>query len=188
MASATAMMAVTMAATAISTGIGIYSSIQQSQQQQAQAEYQADIARRNADLAEQKASAERRAGYEQAALKRLQTAQLISRQRAQAGASGVEVDSGSFEDIAEATAMSGEMDAINAYNAGVDAAYNAEIGAWNYRNQAEAYDDAAGNAAAGGTLAAIGQGIGGIAQMGSVWNSFRTPASDAAARQKAAGA
>jgi len=164
-----------MAATAISTGIGIYSSIKQSQAQQAQAEYQSAVARRNAELAEQQASSLRRQAFEDKQSKRLQTARLLASQRAAAGASGVAVDMGSFEDVAEDTAARGEMDALNAYNKGMDSGYNAEVQAWNYKTTAEAQDMAADYAGTAGTLNAIGQGIGGIAQMGSVWNAFRNP-------------
>jgi hypothetical protein len=173
-------------ATAIGTAISVAGAITQSQAQARQqsyqsdlAQYQADVQRENSKLAEQQASAERKAGYENMQNERLKTAKLISHQRALAGASGAAVDQGSFEDVAEDTAALREIDAINAYNKGIDAGYNSEIQAWNYRSsaggydaQASAYDAASQSTAATGTLAAIGQGIGGIAQMGSTWASF----------------
>lgn len=172
MASATTLMVASLAATALSTGIGVYSSIKQGQAQQAQAEYQSKVARRNAELAEQQASAQRMQGYEQMQAERLKTARLIGQQRAQAGASGVAVDSGSFEDVAEDTKAAGEFDAINAYNQGIDRAYNSEIQAWNYKSQAEGYQSQADAIGSTSTLSAIGQGIGGIANMGSTWAQF----------------
>lgn len=172
MAATTAIMAASLAATAISTGIGVYSSIKQGQAQQAQAEYQSKVAQRNADLAEQQASAQRMQGYEQMQAERLKTARLIGQQRAQAGASGVAVDSGSFEDVAEDTKAAGEFDAINAYNRGVDAGYNSEIQAWNYNSQAEGYQAQADAIGSTSPLNAIGQGIGGIANVGSTWAMF----------------
>ena len=172
MASATTLMVASLAATALSTGIGVYSSIKQGQAQQAQAEYQSKVAQRNADLAEQQASAQRMQGYEQMQAERLKTARLIGQQRAQAGASGVAVDSGSFEDVAEDTASAGEFDAKNAYNSGIDKAYNNEIQAWNYDSQAAGYQAQANAAGQSSMLNAIGTGIGGIAQMGSTWANF----------------
>lgn len=185
-ATSSVLMAASLAATALSTGIGVYSSIQQGKAQAAQAKaaenqarYQSEVARRNADMAEQQASAQRMQGFEAAQAERLKTARLIGRQRAQAGASGVAVDSGSFEDVAEDTASAGEFDAINAYNSGIDKAYNTEIQAWNYNNQAAGYDAQADSygmqASAAGptsTLNAIGSGIGGIANIGSTWAQF----------------
>jgi len=157
---------------AIGTAISVAASIQQSQAQAAQQEYQAKIARRNSELAEQQASAQRMQGYEEMQNERLKTARLIGQQRAQAGASGVAVDSGSFLDVAEDTAARGEIGAINAYHKGLDAGYNSEIQAWNYESQAAGYDYAAGQAQSSGVLSAIGQGIGGIADMGSTWAKF----------------
>lgn len=169
---ATALMATSLAMAAISTGIGVFSSIKQGQAQQAQAEYQAKVAQKNADLAEQQASAQRMQGYENMQAQRLKTARLIGQQRAQAGASGVAVDSGSFEDVAEDTKAAGEFDAINAYNAAIDKSYNSEIQAWNYESQAAGYQSQADSIGSTSMLSAIGTGIGGIANMGSTWAQF----------------
>ena len=166
------MMTASLIATAVSTAIGVASTIQQSQAQAAQMEYQSKVAQRNADLAEQQASAQRMQGFEEMQTERLKTARLIGQQRAQAGASGVAVDSGSFLDVAEDTAARGDIAAINAYNKGIDSGYNSEIQAWNYESQAAGYDYAAGQAQSSGVLSAIGQGIGGIADMGSTWAKF----------------
>lgn len=189
MFSSTALMAASMAMSAIGTGIGVAGSIQQSQRQASQQEYQgkmaryqADIQRQNQKLAEEQASAERKAGYENMSAERLKTARLIGQQRAIAGASGVAVDMGSFEDVAEDTAGRGEIDAVNAYNRGIDSGYNAEIQAWNYGSsaagldaQASAYESAASQTRSGGIMSAIGQGIGGIADMGTTWAKFSNP-------------
>ena len=179
--------AVSLAMTAIGTVAGIASSASQAQAQSAQAEYQSKIAQRNADLAEQQASAQRMQGYENMAAERLKTARLIGQQRAQAGASGVAVDSGSFLDVAEDTAARGDIAAINAYNKGIDTGYNSEIQAWNYESQAAGYDYSAGQAQSAGVLSAIGQGIGGIADMGSTWAKFNdNPAPKTTLNQRAA--
>lgn len=164
--------AISLTMAAIGTAVSVASGVQQAQAQQAQAEYQSKVARRNAELAEQQASAQRMQGYEQMQAERLKTARLIGQQRAQAGASGVAVDSGSFEDVAEDTKAAGEFDAINAYNQGIDRAYNSEIQAWNYNSQAEGYQAQADAIGSTSTLSAIGSGIGGIANMGSTWAQF----------------
>ena len=176
MMTSTALMATSLALSAIGTAVGVASSIQQSQAQAAQQEYQSKIAQQNAKLAEQQASAQRMQGYEAMAAERLKTAKLIGQQRAQAGASGVSLDSGSILDVAEDTAATGEMNAINAFNQGIDSGYNSEIQAWNYESQAAGYDSAAGQARSSGLMSAVGQGIGGIADMGSTWAKFSNPA------------
>ena len=55
-------------------------------------------------------------------------------------ASGAAVDVGSNLDLQADTAAQGEIDALDAYNAGLDSAYNYELQAHNYRQQAAAYD------------------------------------------------
>lgn len=163
---------VAMMAGGIGTGLGVVSSIQTAKTQSAQAKYQADVARQNQELAEQQAGAERRQGYENMLTQRQETAKLIGRQRAAAGASGAAVDVGSNLDLQSDTAFQGEIDAINAYNKGLDAAYNSQIQAWNYGQQADAYDAAAGSTKNAGYLNAASTAIGGIADIGTTWAKF----------------
>lgn len=168
----TTMLVVGALTTIASTGFGVYNSIQQSKAQQAQAEYQSAVAQKNQELAEEKASAERRQGYENMINQRQKVAKIIGQQRAAAGASGALVDYGSNLDLQADTASQGEIDAINEYNKGLDSAYNAEIQAWNYGQQAAAYDSQASYAASSGTSNAIGTAIGGIASLGSTWGKY----------------
>lgn len=170
--------AISLGTTALSTGMGVYSSIQQGKAQSAQARYQADVTRQNQELAEQQASAERREGYENMITRRQETAKLIGRQRAAAGASGAAVDVGSNLDLQADTAAMGEMDAINAYNQGLDSGYNHEIQAHNYGQQARAYDAQAGSAKRAGYLNAASAAIGGIAEMGSTWAGYKAKQMD----------
>ena len=166
-------LAISLASTAASTAVGVYSSIQQGKAQQAQADYQAKVAKQNQDLAEQQVSAERMAGYEAAQAQRQKAAKLIGAQRAAGGASGAVVDFGSNLDLQADTAAQGELDAINAYNKGIDAAYNSEIQAWNYGNQATAYEQSGQAAKRAGYLNAASTALGGIADMGSTWASYK---------------
>ncbi|WP_298069395.1 hypothetical protein [uncultured Mailhella sp.] len=161
--------AIMLTATALSTAVGVGSAIQQGKVQKQQAEYQSAVARQNQQLAEQQADAERRQGYENMVTKRQETAKLIGRQRAAAGASGAAVDEGSNLDLQADTAAQGEMDAINAYNQGLDRAYNSEIQAQNYGNQASAFDMQGQNSERAGYLNAASAAVGGIADMGSTW-------------------
>lgn len=165
--------AISLGATALGTGMGVISSIQQGKAQAAQAQYQADVARQNQELAERQAGAERREGYEAMITKRQETARLIGRQRAAAGASGAAVDVGSNLDLQADTAAQGEIDALNAYNAGLDSAYNYELQAHNYKQQAAAYDAQGRGASRAGYLNAMSAAIGGIAEMGSTWAGYK---------------
>ena len=103
---------------------------------------------------------------------RQETARLIGRQRAAAGASGAVVDVGSNLDLQADTAAQGEIDAINTYNQALDRAYNYDVQAVNYGNQAAAYDASASSTKKAGYINAFGTAIGGLATMGSTWAKF----------------
>ena len=165
--------AISLTATALGTAMSVVSSVQQGKAQSAQAKYQADVARQNQDLAEQQADAQARQGYENMISQRQETAKLIGRQRAAAGASGATVDVGSNLDLQADTAFQGEIDAVNLYNQGLDAAYNSQIQAWNYGQQADAYDAGADSAKTQGYLNAAGAALGGIADIGTTWGKYK---------------
>lgn len=128
---------------ATSLVVGAVGSIYQNQAVKAQANAQAqqaqanaDIANQNAKLAEDEARLARREGYENKLKKRQEVAGLIGSQRAAQGASGALVDAGSFMDTTLDTIDKGESDALKMEQQGYDAAYQKELEAYNYRNQA----------------------------------------------------
>lgn len=165
MAFSAVMAGVGLLGTAVSTA-GAY---QQAQQQKAAAEYQSEVARQNQELAQDQAKAQRKEGYEGMIRKRQEVAGLIGSQRAIAGASGAQVDQGSFLDLNLDTAEKGEMDALAIYQQGLDKAHNSEIQAWNSGQQAQAYAwqaDRSNPMLAAGTTA-----IGGLTQVGSNFGS-----------------
>lgn len=137
------------------------------------AEYNARIAENNAKLAENQASSERRQGYDEAMSIRLKGAKAVSAQRAAMGASGAVVDYGSTLDTILDTTQLSEIDAINAYNKGIDNAYNYDIEASNYRTQAQSYLSQASSyySAAGSVTPNYSSALGGIASIGSTWGS-----------------
>ena len=165
MAFSAVMAGVGLLGTAVST-VGAY---QQAQQQKAAAEYQSEVAKQNQELAQDQAKAQRKEGYEAMIRKRQEVAGLIGSQRAIAGASGAQVDQGSFLDLNLDTAEKGEMDALAIYQQGLDKAHNSEIQAWNSGQQAQAYAwqaDRSNPMLAAGTTA-----IGGLTQVGSNFGS-----------------
>lgn len=175
MITTTTAMAASLAATAVSTGMGVYSSIRQGKAQAEQARYEAGVARQNRQLAEERASAERREGYEAMIEKRQETARLIGRQRAAAGAGGAALDVGSNLDLQADTAAQGEIDALNLYNAGLDRAYNSTLQAMGHGQRASALGAREASAKSAGWLNAASSAIGGIAEMGSAWGKYGAP-------------
>ena len=132
------------AVTLAGTAVGTWSAVSRQEEQRKQAEFAADMARRNAQIAEENARmAEEEAGqaradsYDAAVRKRQETALLIGRQRAQAGASGAQIDSGSHLDSQLDLREKGELDALSIEEQGERAAYNQEVQAWNQRNAAQ---------------------------------------------------
>lgn len=155
------MAALSLVGTAMST-VGAYNS---AKAQQSQANYSAAIAEKNQELAQDQAAAQRREGYENMVKKRQEVAGVIASQRAAQGASGAQVDQGSFLDLELDTAERGEIDALSLYQRGLDNAYNSEVQGWNYGQQAAGYRSQANNISPG--WAAAGTAIGGLAAIGS---------------------
>lgn len=158
----------TVAGTAIST----VAQINQAEAQSRQAEANADAALQNAKLAEEEAQQKRREGYENKLKKRQEVTGIISSQRAAQGASGALVDSGSFMDTMLDTVDKGEADALKLEQQGFDAAYQKDLEAYNYKNQAAQYRQQASDLQSSktGALATGGLSIlGSAAQFGSNW-------------------
>ena len=163
---------------ATSLVVGAVGSIYQNQAVKAQANAQAqqaqanaDIANQNAKLAEDEARLARREGYENKLKKRQEVAGLIGSRRAAQGASGALVDSGSFMDLELDSVDKGEADALKMEQQGYDTAYQKELEAYNYRNQAGQLQQQAADYRASandkwGTGLTI---LGSVAQAGSNW-------------------
>jgi hypothetical protein len=82
------------------------------QGQRAQGKFRKGTAEYNARVAENQAQETRRAGTEAENIQRRKTAELLSKQRAQLGAAGVELESGSALQLQEDTLTLGEADAL----------------------------------------------------------------------------
>ena len=146
---------------------------------QANANYEAAIAQKNQEMAEEQARAQRKEGYDAAQKKRLETAQLIGKQRAAQAGSGAIVDFGSNLDLNLDAQEKGEMDALAEYQKGLNAAYNTEIEAWNLGQKGDAYRAAASNIANQPTktgsslLAGVAAGASGVSTaLGGLGNAF----------------
>lgn len=128
----------------VSTAFTATQQIQQGKFQKATAEY-------NSRVAENEAEETRRAGVEQENIQRRKTAELLSKQRAQLGAAGVELTSGSALQLQEETVALGEADALRIRsNFGTQAA-SLETGAALTQREGE-FAESAGRGAAAGTL------------------------------------
>lgn len=97
---------------AISAAVTVVSGALQYRQQRAQGKYQKGVAEYNARVAENEAQDTINAGVEKENAHRRKVAQLLSSQRAQIGASGLDIDSGSPLQLQQDALVLGEADAL----------------------------------------------------------------------------
>ena len=168
---------VTTALMGVSMALGAFGQIQQGRAQSAAASYQAAQDQRNAAVAERQAQDAEHRGKIAERNQRSETAQLIAKQRAGLGASGLDMNSGSSLDIQADAAMMGELDALTVRN-------NFEREAWGYRQQAQNFQNSAAMASStaknAGTAGMIGAGaslLGGAAQFSNAWGGTGSSAS-----------
>jgi len=151
-------------ATVAASTMGAYQQVQQGK-------YQKDVADYNARTMENEAVRTRNVGVEQENIQRERTAQLISKQRAQLGASNVELDSGSALQLQEDAETLGEADALRIRSNFEDKATALETNATLTRDQGEQAEDA-------GYMQGFSTLLGGIGQAGmGVSNKWYTPKS-----------
>ncbi len=139
-----------------STTISTVSAVKTSNANEKMSEYQARVAQDNAKIAEENARNERQSGLEEARRQRIKTIQTIGAQQTAMAANGIDIASGSALDTVSDTAQTGELDALMLQYNAERQAYNYEVGANNYTNQANLHMFEAKNAKTAGTLNAIG--------------------------------
>lgn len=160
-------MAVGLGMMAASTAFSAYSAGQQASAQNREAEFNARVAQNNADISRQEGKYAIAASQINASKVRRTTDHKIGTQRAQMGASGAVVDSGSFMEVTMDTAEGGEREAQTLLHEG-----NMEM--WRKENEARGHMTTAqqfrnskvsvGSAVAGAIMGGIGQ-LGSMAVM-----------------------
>lgn len=99
--------------------------------------YQAQVASNNAQVARQKAEMERQAGEIRVGQQGLKTRAIVGKTKAEQGASGVDVNTGSFRRVREAEAELGMVDALTLRS-------EAAKRAWAMEGEATSYEAEAG--------------------------------------------
>jgi len=128
----------------------------QAQAQTKQGQYRKGVADYNARVDENEAQNVRRVGGENENIKRQKTAELLSKQRAQLGASGVDLSSGSALQLQQDTVALGEADALRIRKNFESRAQSLETGAGLTRSQGDFAKSAGQNAAIGTILGGAG--------------------------------
>lgn len=163
--------------TALSTTMGVVSSIQQGNAAQEQYNYQAQVAKKNANIAQQNADQKRQEGIEEARQQRIKTLQAVGSQQAAMAANGIDISSGTALDIIEDTTATGELDALTKQYNYESQAIALEQQADNFNNQASLDTLAGQNAYQAGKMNAISAGVKGLADTASVASKWYSPSS-----------
>jgi hypothetical protein len=163
------------AALAATAAGGIASATGQQQSYAAQSQmytYQAGIAQQNQALAQQNATYALIAGGDQAAQSGMATRAKIGQIRAAQGASGFQVDKGTMPLVPAGASQIGSIEGQTIRSNAARAAYDQDVSAWQYGNQATLDKAAAANAKSAGALAYDASILGSAASVGSKWLQF----------------
>ena len=145
---------------AIQAVVVIASTAYSVQTQRAQGKYQKGVADYNARVDENEAQRTREVGVEAENVHRRKAAALLSEQRAQLGAAGVELGSGSPLQLQEDTVALGEADALRIRSNYEAKAESLETGAGLTRSKGDAAKTFADKKSAGTILGAAGKVLG----------------------------
>lgn len=161
--------------TVIATALGAVSSIMQGVAANRAAKAEARVAEQNARIAEMRATDAVKRGGEEEMRRRRDMARLEGRQRAMAAAAGIDADSGSMEDIRNASMLEGERDVSTIRLNAAREAWGHNVDATNHRNRASAARASGRNALLGGFLGAGGSLLSMAGTPASGRNSLKIP-------------
>ena len=152
------------------SGFAAYQGVQQ---QNKIMDAQAKMAKNNAKVAEWEGERAQEVAQEKAKEHRRQVAQMIGKQRAAMGASGIVADEGTFADLVGDTAYQGKLDELAILHEGDMEAWRAKVSAGNYKAQAGIYKGSKQNPYLNTGLAVMGSGMQGM----NYYNTFKNSGS-----------
>lgn len=128
----------TIAATAaVGSGVvGTIGSLQAGHAAQQAANYNASVQMQNADQARRNAEIASQSGMANQNIQQLKTRAQMGSIKANQGASGVSMNSGSSVDVLQSAAVIGEMDSLSVRSRATREAYGYEVQGTNFQNQA----------------------------------------------------
>lgn len=137
-------------------GIAAYGAYEKGQADSATSTYQAQVARNNSETAKRNADFEIESGEISSANKGLQTRAAVGTEKAQQGASGVDLTSGSAPDVRAGTQQMGLLDAITIRSNSARRAYGFQVAASSDEAQGKLLDTQAKQQKTAGILTAAG--------------------------------
>lgn len=161
------------AASLIGTAMSVAGTVQSANAQRAAAAYQAQVAANNAKAAQQAAAYTKQAGQAEEQTVELKNAQLTGSQFAAQAANGIDVNTGSAQQVRQSTAITGTYDALTVRNNAENAALGIEEQGVNYSAQAGLDRSAGVNAMAAGGANAFSSALGGASSLASKWSALQ---------------
>lgn len=161
------------ASTVIGAGTSAIGAVNQGRAQSQAAQYQAAVLRNNQAVAEWQARDAEARGRVAEQNQRMKTAQFTGAQRAAAGASGVDVNSGSAAGLQADAAMLGELDALTVRSNASREAWGHRVNAANMGANAGMLDVQAKQASQAGDWTAASSIIGGVSSLADKWLTFK---------------
>jgi hypothetical protein len=167
--------AVGLGAAALGGIVSAFGAYQGGQASAAEATYQAGVAQMNQQIAQQNANYALYAGEEQAQQQGIKTAQQIATTKAEQGAGGLDVSSGSNLAVRQSEYNVGQEDIALIRSDAAKRAYGYQVEGVQYGAQASLDKYAASESKIAGTTAAIGSILGGASSVSSKWLSPSNP-------------
>jgi hypothetical protein len=167
--------AVGLGAAALGGVVSAFGNYQQGQASAAEATYQAGVAQMNQQIAQQNANYALYAGEVQAQQQGIKTAQQIATTKAEQGAGGLDVSSGSNALVRQSEYNVGQEDIALIRSDAAKRAYGYQVEGVQYGAQASLDKYAASESKIAGTTAAIGSILGGASSVSSKWLSPSNP-------------
>jgi hypothetical protein len=163
-----------LAATAISTGLSVGSQVLGGLDAAKQQGYAAEVMRKNAAFAKLAGEQARASGSYAESVARIKSGQLGAAQKAGFAANGIDVSSGSVQDVMSSSAAMGDIDALAIrYNAEREAFGN-DIQAANYASQAAQAKKAGRNSILKGVIGGANSFLSGAAALSDKWAAYKT--------------
>jgi hypothetical protein len=148
------------------TAINAFGTYESGQAQSAAAAYQSAVAQNNANIARQNASMESAAGEAAVTNKGLQTRATVGKEKAYAGTSGVDTNTGSTATVRGGTEEMGMLDALTTRSNAAKKAWASEVQATSEEAQSKLHGFESETAAIGGDIGAAGSLLSGASTVG----------------------
>jgi len=158
----------------VGTGVQAYGAVKQGQAASDAYAYKAQVAANNAAIGRQKAVMDIQAGEIAAVNQGLKTRAKVGSEKAQQGAAGIDVNTGSAAMVREGTTQVGLVDALTVRSGAAKKAWADQVDATSSEAQAQ-LDRAAGeNAETAGYINAAGSLLSGASSVGKNYASWQT--------------